>query len=634
MKMKQRILPALLTSMFLGAAAPAVQAQQFSTVVVFGDSLSDAGYFRPVLQAAGVPASLLPILGRFTTAPGPVYSELLSTYYGANPLPSNVSGGNIFAQGGARVAVNSSSTPTGAAQRPVTTQITEFLARTNGVADPNALYVVWAGANDVIQTLGGISAGVIPADQGATIIQNTANAEIAQIVRLQGAGARYVMVFDLPDIGATPGLRAAGPTASAGATQLSAGYNTALFAGLAQTGVRVIPVDSASLLREVATNPSAFGFTNITTPACGAFPPFSTSSDALFCPPSVWATPTANQTYLFADGIHPTTAAHAIIAQFAEAMIDGPIAYSTLAEVPLRTRASHVRTVTDNLAVNDKGAVGAISVFAAADRGPFTIETGGGTAGLDSTNKSITAGVTMRASEAVTVGAAIGRTENDGTFGRSLGGYDTRESVLSLFASANWGGFYGTGVVSISDVNFQNVQRNIVLGPMTRHARAEVKGNNASAFFTLGYDFAIGRFKVGPTLAVASQNVEVNAFDESGADSSNLHINAQKRRSEVWSAGIRASFNLGGGWTPWAQFTADKERKDDVRLITASPLSLVTANSYDLPAYAPDNSYGTASVGIRGMLAERFGLSLAYYKVTGRSGIKEDGVSGMLSYRF
>src|SRR6202011_3677127 len=82
MKMKKRVIPALLASMFMGAAAPAAQAQQFSGVYVFGDSLSDAGYFRPVLQAAGVSASLLPILGRFTTAPGPVWSELVSNYYG------------------------------------------------------------------------------------------------------------------------------------------------------------------------------------------------------------------------------------------------------------------------------------------------------------------------------------------------------------------------------------------------------------------------------------------------------------------------------------------------------------------------------------------------------------------------
>jgi outer membrane lipase/esterase len=188
-------------------------------------------------------------------------------------------------------------------------------------------------------------------------------------------------------------------------------------------------------------------------------------------------------------------------------------------------------------------------------------------------------------------------------------------------------------VVSISDVNFQSIHRNIVLGPMTRQANAEAKGSNASAFFTAGYDFALGRVMVGPTVSVASQNVEVDAFDESGADSSNLRIGAQKRRSEVWSAGVRASVTL-GGWTPWVRLTADRERRDDARFITATPLSLATGNSYDLPAYAPDKSFATGAVGIRGSLGEGIGLSLAYYKVTGRSGIKEDGVSGMLSFRF
>src|SRR6185295_12709203 len=148
--MKSRLLSALFTVVaFLGFAVP-TQAQQFSQVYVFGDSLSDAGYFRPVLGAAGVPPSLLAILGRFTTAPGPVWSELIASHYGAPTGPSNANNGNIFAQGGARVAQNSSATPAGAAQRPITTQVNEYLTRAGGSADPNALYAIWAGANDVI----------------------------------------------------------------------------------------------------------------------------------------------------------------------------------------------------------------------------------------------------------------------------------------------------------------------------------------------------------------------------------------------------------------------------------------------------------------------------------------------------
>ena len=172
MTTKKRVLPALVFSLFAATAAGSAQAQQFSTTVVFGDSLSDAGYFRPVLTALGLPAPLVSQLGRFTTSPGPVWSELITEYYGGTPAASNA-GGNIFAQGGARVATDSASTPTGAAQRPVSTQITEYLARSNGVADPNALYAIWAGANDVIQSLQAAGAGTIPASQLPTIITNT-----------------------------------------------------------------------------------------------------------------------------------------------------------------------------------------------------------------------------------------------------------------------------------------------------------------------------------------------------------------------------------------------------------------------------------------------------------------------------
>src|SRR3954470_162024 len=109
MKTKKRLLPALVASVFLSAAAPALAQQAsntgpFSNVYVFGDSLSDAGTFRPFLLSVGLPASVVAGMGRFTTNPGPVWSELVASHYGVNPAPSNA-GGTIFAQGGARVAL-------------------------------------------------------------------------------------------------------------------------------------------------------------------------------------------------------------------------------------------------------------------------------------------------------------------------------------------------------------------------------------------------------------------------------------------------------------------------------------------------------------------------------------------------
>lgn len=637
MNAKRRLLPALLLSVFLGAAAPAIQAQQgnpgpFSNVVVFGDSLSDAGYYRPFLTSLGLPASVVALLGRFTTNPGPVWSELVSQYYGITPAPSNANG-FIFAQGGARVATASASTPPGAAQRPVSTQIDEFLARTGGTADPNALYAVWAGANDLFQQLGAFSAGAITQAQLQTNVLAAATAEIGQIGRLQAAGARYILVFGLPDIGTTPAF--ASSASSGSVTALSAGYNTTLFSGLAGAGIRVIPVDAFSLLSEIRANPAAYGFTNISGIACGPFPPITTAAapSSQFCLPTNLVAANAGQTYLFADAVHPTAAAQAIVAQFVEALIDGPMQYSLLAEAPLRTRASLVRALNDGLLSGSHSHVGKFTVFAAADGAGFDVDPGGGTPGLKSSLNSVAVGVTVRASDSVTLGAAYGRSRLRGSFGGEKGNFRTIENGLSLFGSLKWGGFYGTGVVSLADIEYNETQRKIVLGPVTRVATSNPEGSNVSSYFTAGYDFALGRFMIGPVVTLTTANVEVNQFDEQGAGSANLRIGAQKRRSEVWGIGARASVNL-GAWTPWVRVTADTERRDDVRFVTASPLSMATGNSYDLPAYAGDSKFMTTVAGINGMLGPNVALSLAYYKLSSRSGIKEDGVAGSVSVKF
>jgi outer membrane lipase/esterase len=239
----------------------------------------------------------------------------------------------------------------------------------------------------------------------------------------------------------------------------------------------------------------------------------------------------------------------------------------------------------------------------------------------------------MRASEAFIMGAAYGQDRTKGSFGGGAGGFKTRENVFSLFGGVRWGGFYGSGVFSIANIDFKDVNRNIVLGPVTRTAQARTDGSNGSVFLSAGYDFQLGRLAIGPTVSVTSQNVTVNAFDESGAGSADLHIAEQTRRSEVWSAGVRASYAL-ERWTPWLRVTADHERRDDVRMVTASPLSLATNNSYDIPAYTPDNSFVTGAIGVNGAVGEHIGVSVSYYYVSGRSGIKDNGLAGIISYRF
>jgi outer membrane lipase/esterase len=315
-------------------------------------------------------------------------------------------------------------------------------------------------------------------------------------------------------------------------------------------------------------------------------------------------------------------------------MIAAPMLHSLLAEAPLHSRQGHLRTLNDALFLAHNRTDGQRwNIFATYDHNIFEIDQAAGTPGLDNTANSWSVGVTTNLSDTVTLGIAAGQTKGRNQFTAGTGNFNTNDKVLSLFGSMKWGGFYGTGVVSLSELTYGEIRRTITLGPLVRTANANTEGTNASAEFFGGYDFMWRNFTLGPLVGVTMQNVSVNGFDERDAGSANLHIGDQTRKSDVWSIGARATMTLGGGWTPWVRATYDKERRDDVRLVNATPLSLSTGNSFDIPAYMPDSSYTTIGVGVRGQI-ERVGIALSYTTVLSRSGIRDDGVTLLLSTRF
>ncbi|MEP6634003.1 MAG: SGNH/GDSL hydrolase family protein, partial [Luteimonas sp.] len=287
------------------AAMPAL-ADTYSQTVFIGDSLSDAGYFRPLL-----PANARPVIGQFTTNPGFVWAQYLADFYGTGAAPNgNGQIGTDYAAGGARVGVDVVG-PLGFIPSLVT-QTNTYLAANGGRADPNALYTVWGGANDLFAVAADPS-------QAQAIIGSAVTAQIGIVGTLQAAGARYIIVPTIPDIGLTPSSLAGGPAGQAQGTALASAYNNALFGGLASNGISVIPLDTFHFLQEVVADPSAYGFTNVTDTAC--LPPGSSS---LTCNPGSYASPDAPNTYLFADGVHPTSGAHKIIADLAISALEGP----------------------------------------------------------------------------------------------------------------------------------------------------------------------------------------------------------------------------------------------------------------------------------------------------------------------
>ena len=90
-----RQLRILCTLVAVAGCAAGLRAQEYGSVVVFGDSLSDSGNVAETLP--GVPAG-----NGFTTNPDPVWAEIVAETFGA-PGTHSLAGGSNYAFGGACV---------------------------------------------------------------------------------------------------------------------------------------------------------------------------------------------------------------------------------------------------------------------------------------------------------------------------------------------------------------------------------------------------------------------------------------------------------------------------------------------------------------------------------------------------
>ncbi|MGZ8939777.1 MAG: SGNH/GDSL hydrolase family protein [Limisphaerales bacterium] len=250
----------------------------FTRIFAVGDSLTDTGNFHA--RSGGIPPP--PYFdGRFSN--GPLWIEYLAENLGMELLPSD-----NFAVGGATTgALNSNNGVAGQNYSGVQQQIADLLAAHPSGLDPDALYIVWAGANDffVVLETGG--------DPAALIADGVGNTAVA-LQTLWAAGARHIIVPNIPDLGLTPYAQSSG--AAPVITFLCGLYNQALegaLAALNTAGIATIRLDAFSALNRMVNSPDDFGFTNVG----GAYIFTGGQMDE----------------FLFWDAVHPTTAGHAVL---------------------------------------------------------------------------------------------------------------------------------------------------------------------------------------------------------------------------------------------------------------------------------------------------------------------------------
>ncbi|WP_440569596.1 autotransporter outer membrane beta-barrel domain-containing protein [Stenotrophomonas sp. STK17_22] len=565
------------------AAAPAIASSSpYSNAVFFGDSLSDAGYFRPLL-----PEATQGLTGQFTTNPGWVWSQQVANYYGLdNRVNGNGQNGDNYAVGGARVSVDGS----GALGTipSLKSQTARYLAANGGKADGSALYTVWGGANDLF------AAAAAPA-QAQAIIGAAATDQIALISSLKQAGAQYVLVPNLPDVGITPqfsGVRA--PLATA----MSQRYNSALYGGLKNAGIEFIPLDTFGILREVTANPGMYGFTNVTSTACKINPANPTQS-ILTCNPTSYVSPDAYQTYLFADGVHPTTAGHELLGQYAVSVLEAPRLQQVLSHSAQTIGRSRADQVSNHLGARPAdglswwgGVRGDLQRYDHAD-----LYDGLAPAGLF--------GIDW-ARDGVVLGGFAGFGRLNADFGNSRGDFTQKDTTAGLFAAWYGDRVWVNGQVSYTWLSY-DVNRKVQLGPATREHGGSPDGSNLTAALNAGYEFGTeGGFRHGPVAAVIWQKVKIDGYSESAATgtlATALGYDRQNVDSTVGRIGWQARFD-GGTVKPYVQVTYDHEF-EDTKQASAWLQTLPELGSYRVPGLDFDKNYATAVLGAR---MDLFGL--------------------------
>jgi outer membrane lipase/esterase len=274
----------LLMAVLLGLASITAQAAKpaYDNLIVFGDSYCDVGNIFLATGGAEPPAPYF--AGRFSN--GPIWLDHVAGFLGV-PFKASLLGGTDYAFGGAWVTapqpIPGGSIPS------VPQQVLIYLGANGGKADPHALYVLEGGGNDILDTT-----ATNPAVLGYQIAVGLTESELL----LRRAGARHFVIPNLFNVALLPA--AAGRKSFAAAATEAANKWIDILLKLERDldDIQIIRMDVFSLLNAVETDPTHFGFTDITDPCLSLTLTVCSDPDHTF----------------FWDTHHPTEFGHAFFA--------------------------------------------------------------------------------------------------------------------------------------------------------------------------------------------------------------------------------------------------------------------------------------------------------------------------------
>lgn len=609
--------------------AGAAHASEYNSVTFFGDSLTDGGFFSPITQGnLGLAES-----GQFTTNPDNVwatsFAEQLGTTAVANTFGSPLTGNN-YAIGGARAGVdvvnNSFGFPITVAS--ANTQVDNYLA--NNEVDSKGLYVVWAGANDLFAASGATSAS-----DAQNIVIAAVGSQVETIQTLKDSGVNYILVPNIPDIGITPDFIAdttltgddllQAQTTQAVATATTNAYNQAMLSGVASTGANIIPLDMYSLTQQISANPAAFGFTNVTDRACTNISP---SDSSLFCGSSDLVTSNANETYFFADGVHPTGRTHQLVADYANAVVTAPSQIGVLPHIATKVGLATSERLQSHInQVQSREQRAARTAWATGEVGTADI------AGYESDgNAQLLVGVDFANANmgsftnAVTgLYANITRKDFDRSGNSSglsdIGIDELGFGVYHTTTLEQLGGIQLNGAIGYGSMDV-DITRTVNLGGNRQNFDSDADGTRLYADLQAGYPMQVSNINFTPYLGASVNRVKIDALEEQEISGIAMQFDEQKYTTTYGKLGVKANHTLADNLNIFGDVYYQNRLSDDRDDVSAR-LNTIQGISFDTPTVDTDDDNFGMTLG----LARNFGLLNASAGINFTQGDDDDSTS-------
>lgn len=528
---------------FAGLSAQQPAPRSFSSYFFFGDSLSDSGN---TFALTGSPPSPPYFAGRVSN--GPTFAEYLRSGLAAHATAAPTVRTNLnFAFAGATAAP-------GSAVPSLAQQVALFQSR--GITPgANDLFVLWAGANDLLNTVS------VPAGQNLGAMQNTGSqasqAVAAAVQSLTGLGARNILVLNLPDISRTARFTTgSGAPAAALIQQGSLAFNNDIqgrIAGLGlPAGTNVMVFDLGSVFSGILSNASRFGFTVTNQEYLGILLAGGNPGDV--------------NNYIFFDGIHPTTKTHSILAAALTEALNPEFVLGTsavqgtavLAGADLSADAVEERL--DTLRTPEgRSATGAFVSYSMKD-GSFDFS--GYRNEFDFEVRAFSAGFDHRFSDRLSAGLAFSQETLEATLKAGAGSFKLEGVTGTAYAQWRGGMLFADASLGIGAVDVTSIKRTTMFGGLQTGGTTD--GERLVGSVRAGVNLGSEGLRVTPFAGVRYLKGEIDGYTEAGVAGLNFVHGDQEAKAVLGQLGAvvdwRASDRFGVGLS--AIFQSDLEDGD------------------------------------------------------------------------